>query len=341
MFGESFGTVRQVSMGEGGATDVSPTSVKRKRQRHSRATRWMVKIFCAWILMIAAIIALSTYLWDWDKEIGAQTRSKDDLIGRRGTDEDSAMLQRGINPCGQTLSGFLHARTPEERSQFIRKPLETIGRMTRYYALNPAVIVDPADLSIDQFSLLHLGEERAISILWRTADGRIFDSVFFPEKGEWRLDWDHFVRYSDHPWALFLSGGGPDTGEFRLLARERLAHDRKETGEIGIVCYAPRSGSPGDTGAPSPEFLLSRDSEEGRLLVAAFAELETKRRPFGDKTLTHDPEDMIRLRVRVRREDAAEGDRFVLEKVLACHWMGIDDMGVTPAAPKVPEATGQ
>jgi hypothetical protein len=338
MFGESFGTVRHVSMDDGAAADVSPVGVKRKRLKHSRATRWVVKILCGWVLMIGAIVALSSRLWDWDKEVGAQTRSKDALMGRRGTDEDSAMLQRGINPCGQTLSGFLGARTPEERSQFVRKPLETIGRMARYYALNPAVIADPADLSIDQFSILHLGEERAISILWRMADGRIFDSVFFLEKGEWRLDWDHFVRYSDHPWALFLSGGGADVGEFRLLARERLAHDRRQTSEIGIVFYSPRSGAPGDTGAPSPEFLLSRDSEEGRLLVAAFAELEAKRRPFDDKTLTHDPEEMIRLRVRVRREDTPEGDRFVLEKIVACHWMGIDDPGVTPVPLKAPEA---
>ena len=291
--------------------------------------------------MIAAIVGLSTLLWDHDKEIGAQTRSKEDLIVRRGTDDDSAMLQRGINPCGQTVTGFLTARTPEERSQFVRKPLETIGRMTRFYALNPAVIVDPADLSLDQFNLLHLGEERAISILWRTGDGRLFDSVFFLEKGEWRLDWDHFVRYSDHPWQLFLNGGGSDTGEFRLLARERLAQDRRLTGEIGIVLYSPRSGSPGETGAPSPEFLLSRDSEEGRMLVAAFAELEAKRRPFGDKTLTHDPDEMVRLRVRIRRENTPQGDRFVLEKILACHWMGIDDPGVTSAPPEAPKPAGQ
>lgn len=327
-------------MEEGETAGVSSPVVKRKRLRHSHATRWVVKVLCGWILMIAAIIALSTRLWDHDKEIGAQARSKEDLMARRGTDEDAAMIQRGINPCGQTLSEFLAARTPEERSQFVRKPLETIGRMTRYYALNPAVTVEPEDLSIEQFCILHLGEERALSILWKAVDGRLFDSVFFLENGEWRLDWDHFVRYSSHPWSLFLSGGGPATGEFRLLARERLAHDRKQTNEIGIVCYAPRSGSPEETGTPSPEFLLSRDSEEGRMLVAAFAELEAKRRPFGDKLLTHDPEEMVRLRIRVRREDTAQGDRFVLEKVLACHWMGIDDPGVIPASPKTPEPAG-
>jgi hypothetical protein len=338
MFGETFGTGRRVTAGDEVASDAVRAVAKRKRPRHSRATRWIVKIFCGWILLILGIIALSTYLWDWDKEIGAQTRSKGDLMARRGTDEDTAMLQHGINPCAQTITGYLRARTPEERSQYIRKPLETIGRMTRYYALNPAVMVEPEDIAVEQFSLLHLGEERAISILWKAADGRLYDSVFFPEKGEWRLDWDHFVRYSDHPWQLFLSGSGPDTGEFRVLARERLAHDRRHTNEIGIVCYVPQRGAPGDTGAPSPEFLLSRESEEGRMLMAAFAELEAGRRPFGDKTATHDPEEMIRVRLRVRRESTPEGDRFVLEKVIACHWLGIDDPGVTPIPPKAPEA---
>lgn len=330
---------RHVSMSEGPATAAVAPTAKKKRLRQSSATRLMVKILCAWILLIAGIVALSAYLWDWDKAIGAQTRSTENLVTHRGTDENSAMLQRGINPCGQTLTGFLQARTPEERSQYVRKPLDTIGRMTRFYALNPTVGVKAEDLAVEEFSTLRVGEERGISILWKTGDGQRFDSVFFPEGGEWRLDWEHFVRYSDYPWQLFLNGGGPDTGEFRVLARERLAQDRRHTDEIGIVCYAPRNGTLGETGVPSPEFLLSRGSEEGRLLIAAFAELQANKRPFGDLTGNHDPADMIRVRIRVRREATPDGSRIVLEKVLACHWIEVDEPGVVPVPPKAPEAS--
>ena len=126
------------------------------------------------------------------------------------------------------------------------------------------------------------------------------------------------------------------TQKFPVVTNVRQA---SVTDEIGIVCYAPRNGTLGETGSPSPEFLLSRKSEEGRLLIAALADLQANKRPFGDLTGNHDPADMIRVRIRVRREATPDGSRIVLEKVLACHWIEVDEPGVVPVPPKAPEAS--
>lgn len=39
---------------------------------------------------------------------------------------------------------------------------------------------------------------------------------------------------------------------------------------------------------------------------------------------------MIRVRVRVKRTEVNLERKFEITKVLACHWMSIDDPGVTP-----------
>jgi hypothetical protein len=154
------------------------------------------------------------------------------------------------------------------------------------------------------------------------------DAVFINENGEWRLDWDHFVRYSKHPWPLFLAGGGSTQGEFRLLARQRLADDRKNADTLSLVFYTPQLGRPSDLGSKSPEFLVKRDSKNGRLLEAAFNLEKSGKRAFGVNLPSNDPEGIIRVRVKVRRVDENDERHFVLEDVVACHWYSIDEPGM-------------
>jgi len=316
------------------ASAASPERSSRRRgrkrpARDNKAGRWMVRILLAWFAFIGLIFWAGKVLWEGDVEVGAQTRSKDALLANTGVSEDMGLLQRSLNDACQTMANFLQARSPEERSQFIRRPLDTVGKMVRYYALNPDPGIRPEDISLKDRSVLHIGDVRAIATVWQVADGRVFDAVFFKEDGEWRLDWEHFTRYSDHPWVLFLNGDGPSEGEFRVLARERLALDRRGTNDIGIVAYAPRFGRTDEAGSESPEFLVKRDSEQGKLLVAAFRDLEQHHRPFGASPAKTDPDDLVRLRIRVRRETDADGSkRFVLKQVVAAHWLTVDDPGV-------------
>ncbi|MGL4401048.1 MAG: hypothetical protein ACRCXD_14355 [Luteolibacter sp.] len=100
------------------------------------------------------------------------------------------------------------------------------------------------------------------------------------------------------------------------------------------MLYAPRFGLGNATGFQSPEFLLERDRENGRLLEAAFKLEKDGQRAFGVELPLENPENLIRVRVKVRRVKDDTGSRFELLQVLACHWYSSDDSGVTLPAPE-------
>jgi hypothetical protein len=287
----------------------------------------MLKLVLAWTAVLILIVVGARKLFHQGT---TERQSESTSISLDSeTRAEEITFQNEVGPLShRTFSEFLAASTPEERNQFVLTPITTASRMARFYSLNPLTHIDPASLTLANIAVLNLPGGRALETLWNTQDGRQLDAVFAQEGGEWRIDWDHFVRFSDFPWPLFLAGSGEPTGEFRLLARERLADERKDADTVSIVLYAPRFGSLIETGLQSPEFLIPRASENGKLLDGAFKLEREGKRPFGVQLPNANPEGLIRVRVKVHRIEEALGRRFELEKVIACHWYSVDEPGV-------------
>ena len=308
---------------------VTDTSANHERHPPRKRKRrfFMAKLVIAWSLVLLAIVIGARKLWHQNS--GQSKPFQSQVAAKSVVPEADVVLLNEAGPlCSQTFSNFLAAGTTEERNQFVLAPISTAARMARFYSLNPQVDIDPATLALGNSAVLRLPGRRAIETQWRTTDGRSLDAVFIEENGEWRLEWDHFARFSDYPWALFLAGSESDHGEFRLLARERLAAERKNEDAISIVLYAPRFGHSGETGFQSPEFLIKRDTRNGRLLDAAFKLERAGERVFGVNLPSINPEGLIRVRVKVRRVEHDAERHFELEDVVACHWYAVDAPGV-------------
>ena len=304
-----------------------PTDREKQPQRRRRHNYFLVKLIAGWMLFLVAIVFTARLLW---KE--GEPLPKPVIVTSAAQDEAAAqdikLLDQARPLSNQTLAGFLSAGTPEERNQFVVNPIATAARMARFYSLNPLVNIEPQTLSLDDNAVVHLSKGRAVETQWHAADNRSLDAVFIEENGDWHLDWDHFARHSDYPWPLFLAGSGENHGEFRLLARERLVEERKNAESISIVFYAPRFGHSGESGNQSPEFLVPRNSTNGRLLDAAFKLERSGQRPFGVKLKSIDPEGHIRVRVKVRRVEQDHARHFELDEVVTCHWYADDATGV-------------
>lgn len=287
------------------------------------------KIIGAWLALIAFIFYYGTRMWREDNKLGQQVRTSE--LKLSGLDnETAAFLDEAMPHCGTSLGRFLAAGTPEERNQFISKPVNLAGKMARFYGMNPLLQIDPKDLANVERKLLKLPDGPAVAAVWTVADGQKLDAVFFKEDGEWRLDWQQFVRYCDEPWPLFLAGNGNQTSEFRLLARLKMADEAVLGSYLSVVLYSARIGRPADPSSPSPVFEVRRDSEEGRLLAAAFQARKAGKSPYDGALANGDPEEMIRVRVHVRRIMSEKGREFAIEKVDACHWLSIDEPGIVP-----------
>lgn len=284
----------------------------------------MVKLVTGWVLFLACLVIGSRLLFYRDV-VKTPPPVKPSITM---PEEDLALLDETSPAITRTFSAFLAARTPEERNQFVLEPLDTVTRMAHFQSFDSPLDLDVANLRLTHKAVVHLPSKRAIETQWASAAGHSFDAVFCEENGEWRLDWNHYVRFSKQPWALFLAGSGNETGEFRLLARQRLAGKRKDTDPISIVLAAPQAGFSTRTGIESPEFVIQPDTRNGRLLDAAFQLARSDRRVFGAFLPSIDPEGFIRVRVKVRRvmEDAKR--RFEIEEIVACHWYSIDAPGV-------------
>jgi len=207
--------------------------------------------------------------------------------------------------------------------------------MARFYRLNPMPPPGESRVIKSELSVIRLPEGPAIEGRWELDDGRLFDVIFRSENGEWLVDWHHFARYSSHPWRLFLSGDGPDVGEFRLLVRRRLGLDvfkEKEDPEspLEFVFHAPQFGHPDEPGPASPVFVLERGSMHARRLMMGFEQYRSADRAFRALLPAVEPDDeMMRVRVVVRRIDDIGGPRFELEEIKAIHWIEHDDPGLS------------
>lgn len=324
---------------ENGASPHEDSSGRVKRAvRKRKQSRFILKLTAGWTLVLALIIIGARMLYpSGDVPPAAAPADVSQEAPAEGAD-DTALYEKAGPQCANTFAQFLATESPEGRNQFVFSPVSTAARMDHFLSLNSMPEIDPAPLTHDGGEIIDLPGGKALEARWKTADGKTLDTVFRRESGEWRLDWEHFVRYSDHPWALFLSGTGPDEGEFRLLARERLAEERKQEDTISLTLYAPRFGHPQETGFQSPEFLVSRDARDGKLLDAAFKLERNGVRVFGGKLPDIDPEEMIRVRVKVRRTGNEDERKYELVEVKACHWLSIDDPGVEIEAPAPEEA---
>lgn len=233
--------------------------------------------------------------------------------------EDHRLIQENLDACSRRLTEFLAESNVGSRALHVVGASRAVQRMTRVQQFNPAYLTTE-NLKIEEYRVIHTPAGRAIESLWKQEDGRRIEVVFFKEEGEWKIDWDAFARAGTQSWPLFLAGRGPGEGEFRLLARERIGADGRLDDYIGLVLYEARNGSLGEAGAPSPEIRVLRDSDMGRKIEEAFAIRKEDIGPFGSRLVKHDPDEMIRLRVRVSRKGGDERV-FEIEALFDCHWL--------------------
>jgi hypothetical protein len=291
----------------------------------------VVKFVGAWVICLVLLVVLAKRYWMGDEAPVQDTHGE--AFKQTGDNADSLLIRNAFQECATALNGFFDAAAPESRAQFVIDPIDAVKCLTGSDSIGPLTTGDGLMKNL-LAEVIHTPRGPAIETVWETGRGEKLDAVFFRDKETWKIDWRELARYSDQSWGLFLAEPGEKECEFRLLARERLEGERGTHSRMGVVFYPPRFGHMREAGSPSPEFSVDLTSADGRLLVAAFAAKKEGRGPFGSHLLSSDPDDLIRVRVRVRRNPADSHQKFTLVKVIACHWFSLDEPGYdVPPAP--------
>ena len=300
---------------------VSERRGKRVKRRSKKGP--IAKVIFGWVLFMGLILLIGRLIWPASTQGVAASAA----VGNK--DEDDKQLIVASTPdVAKTFKNFIAASTFEEKTQYVHDPIRMAGRLSRYYQYDTSSLGDPASFLRTGGAVIHLPEGDAIETRWTHKDGRIYQAFFRKEEGEWRLDWEDFVRYSDEPWAAFLQGSSDAEGEFRLLARERGSRLQSSPDSMNLVFYTSRPGFPDEIGAASPQVVVKRDSEDGKLLQQAFDMREKGKTLFDSSLPDLIPDGMIRIRAKIRRVAGSPEPTFILEKVLACHWLDTTASGL-------------
>lgn len=290
----------------------------------------LMRIVFAWLILMSLAVWIRTQYARSEAARDARLRVEDKNLAE-GTmaDERIALMSQALPACHRALAGFLTGGTPEIRNQFVANPIETAGKMAVFYQGNPFPRVDVEGIRRTAQEPVLVGDEWMIETRWKSGDGLEFDAIFRRDAGTWKLDWEHFSRYGEYSWPLFLAGEGPDVAEFRLLVRKVAVGDEAERGgsRLRFTLLSPEFGKPGETGMESPEFVINRRSDEGLLLEAAFDAKESGELLFGGSLKPMEPEAFVRLRVRIKRGEFGGIRSFDIDRIIACHWISSEKVG--------------
>jgi hypothetical protein len=319
---------RQPAFGrQGEALDEGGKRAVRKKRKKSM----MMRVVVVWIVVMSLLVWKRTNQAREEAERKAlrNNAGKGNLAEGTMADERIALLSQALPDCHRALAGFLTGGTPEIRNQFVADPIGTAGKMAAFYQVNAFPHVEVKALKRIGQEPIRVGDEWMIETRWQGEEGVEFDAVFRRDGAIWKLDWDHFSRYGGYSWPLFLAGEGPEEAEFRLLARKVTVGGSAERGgsRLRFTLLSPVFGKAAETGMQSPELVVDRRSDEGLLLEAAFDAREDGRSFFGGTMKAMEPEGLVRVRVRIKRGEFGGVRSFGLVKVIACHWIGTDQVG--------------
>jgi len=295
-------------------------------KRRLRAAFWISMI---WILILLGVVGLRHYFTNLPLKTKDQNQSESPEDFPTGS--GIRMMAQALPECDRVFRGFLAANSVEVRSGFVVRALELRETMESFYANEEVLRLGGNALQRTAQEWIRLGDEWMILTHWKDEGSRMnLDVVFRKEVDSWKIDWMHFVRYSEESWEGFQAGNGANEAEFRLLARQLADEKKTSPGKpaMMIVLAAPEWGNPRQIIAESESFLIDPESDNGRLLKADFHLRERQQTGLNGQLAALELEGWIRVRVKVSRDDLVGKYRFVIEELKACHWIDSELSGL-------------
>ncbi len=291
--------------------------------------RTVFRFALIWILLLLGVVGLSYFLKS------APTKPRDlgvmDLDKSLSKKDRTQILNQVLPECDRVMHGFLSATTLEDRSLHVARSAELKFLMEAFYKNQEIQQVNVNSLKRTGQEWIRLGNEWIVLTHWKDAGGENeFDAVFRKGSDGWKLDWPHFIRYSEASWRLFLAGQGKlDQAEFRLLVRQHKDDQAPKLGRqrMMIVLATSAWGKPKEITSESPVISIDSTTNEGQLLESAFELLEKNQAVGHGELKSLDPDGFVRVRVKVTRDELGGEYRLTINELKACHWMDSDLSG--------------
>ena len=305
---------------------------KAARAQDKKTTRNLFTILSVWLALLAIVSYLLIHSTDDLQNNSRAEKEKENVNNYVQDSLDVNLWNRAKDQITPLAAEFFSNSSPHVLAQVCRKRpriIQTLAAETLKTLSYPADAIPV----LVKGSVAWCGEKPFVETLWKDDRDRLIELVFAEDDGEWRIDWESYARSSSMPWSVFASEDGEAVGTFRFLVRERTAADA-EDGMLNIAFHDPALFHGMTPIAQTIPFIIDRKSRDARLILAALQARNENKPILRSMYAEDDLANTARVRVRIRRTRSNGEAQFTLEEVLACHWLGWDEPGITlPDAP--------
>ncbi len=224
--------------------------------------------------------------------------------------------------CTQTLSEFLKVSDPSQIGAYITNSSSNVSLRNAYYQTHQLTRTAEA-VKLTYINVLKVNDEYQLETFWKWPTGEDRDVVFKKYSNKWLIDWEHMVRYSDQVLAAFASGiDGPDEGIFRVYMRRAAVTKESNAKWTTVTLFEPKENLNGEYSSAPVKISIERASKLGDTLERIHANHVAKKAAFGSVAAQIDPEDLIRVTLRLKRTKANSNKYAIsIEEVLSNHWL--------------------
>lgn len=306
-----------------------------QKAARNKSKKFGSKLFtgiCLWLALLAITCYLLIHSTDDLQNNSSREKEKQAINNYIQDGLDASVWNRAKDQIAPLASEFFSSSSPHVLAQVCRKRPSIIQTLAADTVKIISYPVDATPIFVKS-QIVWCGEKPFVETLWKDDRDRLIELVFAEDDGEWKIDWESFARSSTLPWSVFATEEGEAVGTFRFLVRERTAADAKD-GMLNIAFHDPALYHGMAPIAQTTPFIIDRKSRNARLILVALQARNENKPILGSIYPEADMATTARVHVRIRRTRTNGAAEFTLEEVLACHWLGWDDPGVTlPDAP--------
>ena len=298
---------------------------RKKRKKEKDKHRKLYFFLTLWLGIAGAILVIVQLNKESDSD-SADGASDAEIDTER---RDFMFLQKRMPTIAQNFQRFIKAKEDDDRIQEIDFSAGLASKFSRFHQ-SQSFPVPVGKLSVIAQNVIELQKSPfapAVEVVWRDEEGNILESVHVWDGKGWKLDWEHFSRYSTTPWTLFRARSGPKKeAEFRLLMRKR--ETLRESPYFSLLFYEkPALGVEDERKAlhasESEEVIVKVRSDLGRKLGELFKAKEDGKKAYDSVLGTKDPETMIRVSAILAWEPDEDGEEvLVLKDLPGVSWYG-------------------
>lgn len=311
--------------------DSANASTRKSTERKRKNNQHLLKLMLGWC--VALILFAGLIKWKFSPAPApvtpaAPTSSNATITEARTLQSENLdLINQAYQSMHETTALLLDTNAPETLAQYCRQRPRIVSTIFNDGA--KASLFKPESIQLTERNVIRPSGVPMIETIWKDDRGRMLEMVFAKEEDRWVVDWESYAKSSTLPWSVFQGADGEEEGIFRLLVRERLVDQTYSDLQMSVIFYEPAFLRGGPLGLATTDFLVDRKSRDGRLLTAALEARKNDKPLLGSIFPQADPPNTARVCVKIRRSIKNGEKVFTLVEVLACHWLGSEDPGVT------------